>query len=184
MSSNKSPVHQLKVTLKGSSPPIWRRILVPGDISLAKLHRILQITMGWWNCHLHVFEIHGREYGQPDRNLELEFENEQRVKLGEIVSEKDRFVYQYDFGDDWRHQIVVEKIVPREEGKRYPACVAGARACPPEDCGGIWGYANFLATIKDPKHKEHESMLEWIGGSFDSEAFNLEQVNQQLRGLK
>lgn len=191
MSSKKklstAPIWQLKVTLKGSSPPIWRRILVSSDTSLAKLHRILQLAMGWWDCHLHQFEIHGRDYGVPDRELDYgqPTVNERGVRLVDVIDGvKERFVYQYDFGDDWSHQIVVEKVVPREENQRYPVCVAGARACPPEDCGGIWGYRDFLEAIKDPKHEEHESMLEWVGGHFDPEAFNLVWINQRLREVK
>lgn len=192
MSSKKklspAPVWQLKITLKHSTPPIWRRILVPGDTSLAKLHRILQIVMGWWDCHLHQFTIQGRDYGVPDRELQ-EFgnriQNEENAKLMDAVDGvKDRFVYEYDFGDDWLHQIVVEKIVPREEGQRYPVCVAGKRSCPPEDCGGIWGYEDLLKAISDPKHPEHESMTEWIGARFDPEAFNLDWINQQLTEVR
>src|SRR6266481_2124247 len=133
MSSRKktsdAPVWQLKITLKDSSPPIWRRILVSGDTSLAKLHHILQLAMGWYDCHLHLFEVHGREYGEPSRDLGLDFADERKVKVEQILKEKDRFVYEYDFGDDWLHHIVVEKIVPKEKDHHYPVCVAGARAC-------------------------------------------------------
>lgn len=189
MSSKKkpsdAPVWQLKITLKDSSPPIWRRILVAGDTSLAKLHRILQTVMGWTDSHLHQFMIDRRYYGVPDPEFGNETEDERRVKLVEVVhGEKDRFLYEYDFGDGWSHQILVEKIAPKEEGKYYPVCVAGKRSCPPEDCGGIWGYQNFLEAISDPKHPEHESMTEWIGARFDPEAFKLDWINQQLRGVK
>jgi hypothetical protein len=129
MSSKKpistAPVYQLKVTLKGSSPRIWRRILVGGDPSLAKLHRILQAAMGWSDSHLHLFKIHGGEYGTPDEQRELDFADERKVKLTDLLGPKDRFIYEYDFGDCWLHEILVEKIVPREEGTRYPLCVAG-----------------------------------------------------------
>ena len=181
------PIYQLKITLKDSRPPIWRRILVAGDVSLAKLHGILQIVMGWTDSHLHQFTIHGRDYGVPDRELDFGHRtlSERRVRLFEVVyGEKDRFLYEYDFGDSWTHQILVEKIIPKEEGKHYPVCVAGKRACPPEDCGGIWGYENFLEAIKDAGHPEHEDMIEWIGGGFDAEAFSLDEVNQRLRRLR
>lgn len=188
MSSKKevstAPVYQLKVTLKGSKPPIWRRIQVSGDDSLGKLHAILQIAMGWYGCHLHMFEIHGKEYGEPNRDLELDFNDERKTKLHQILKDKDAFVYQYDFGDDWMHQVVVEKIVPKEKGTQYPVCVAGGRACPPEDCGGIWGYKDFLEAIENPKHPEHENMIEWVGGRFDPEAFNLESINNVLKGSR
>jgi Plasmid pRiA4b ORF-3-like protein len=183
-----APVWQLKITLKHSSPPIWRRILVADDTPLAKLHRILQIVMGWGDSHLHQFTIRGRDYGVPFRDFGefgSKIENEKSVKLIDVVyGEKDRFVYEYDFGDSWTHQIVVEKKVTKEEGKHYPVCVAGNRACPPEDCGGIWGYENFLEAIRDPKHPEHKYLIEWIGGGFDPEALDLDQVNRQLRRLR
>jgi hypothetical protein len=188
MSSKKpistAPVYQLKVTLKGSSPRIWRRILVGGDASLAKLHRILQAAMGWSDSHLHLFKIHGEEYGTPDEDEELDIADDRRVKLADLLGPKDRFMYEYDFGDCWLHEILVEKIVPREEGTRYPLCVAGARACPPEDCGGIGGYFNFLEAIEDPDHEEHENLLEWIGGSFDPEEFDLDHINTALKRFK
>ena len=122
-------------------------------------------------------------------DLDLDFGQpmvyERGVRLVDVIKgAKDRFVYEYDFGDSWTHQIVVEKIVPSEGGQRYPVCIAGARACPPEDCGGIWGYHDFLEAIANPNHDEHESMTEWIGGSFDPEAFNLELINQRLREVK
>jgi Plasmid pRiA4b ORF-3-like protein len=183
-----APVCQLKITLKDSRPPVWRRVLVAGDTPLARLHRILQVTMGWEDCHLHQFTIHGRDYGVPNRDLGpfgRRIENEKNAKLMSIVyGEKDRFIYEYDFGDSWTHQIVVEKIAPREAGKPYPVCVAGARACPPEDCGGVWGYMNFLEAINDPKHPEHDNMIEWIGGGVDPEAFNMDGINQRLRKIK
>ena len=96
---------------------------------------------------------------------------------------KDRFVYEYDFGDSWEHQIVVEKVLVPEAGVRYPVCLAGKRACPPEDVGGIWGYAEFLEAMRDPEHTEHETMLAWIGGAFDAQAFDLEGINQRLRHI-
>ena len=181
------PIVQLKITLKDSRPPIWRRILVAGDVPLEKLQRILQIIMGWTDSHLHLFTIHGRDYGVPDRELDFGRQtlSERRVRLLEVVhGEKDRFLYEYDFGDNWTHQILVEKIIPKEAGKHYPVCVAGKRACPPEDCGGIWAYENFLEAIKDTRHPEHEDMLQWIGGGFNAEAFSLDEVNQQLRRLR
>lgn len=180
-----APVCQLKITLKDSRPPIWRRIQVAGDTSLAKLHRILQIVMGWTDSHLHQFTIHGCDYGVPDPDFEAfghSTINEKSTKLGQVIQgEKDHFIYEYDFGDSWTHRIVVEKITPAEEGKRYPVCLGGKRACPPEDCGGIWGYENFIEAVSDPDHEEHEDMLEWIGGGFDTEAFDLDDVNLALR---
>lgn len=179
-----SAVYQLKVTLKGSKPPIWRRFQVRGSTTLAKLHRILQIVMGWEDYHLHQFIVGGVYYGVPDPDWDLDVKSERWVKLEQVVSDvKDHFVYEYDFGDSWEHEIVVEKVVPPEPDVRYPICLTGKRACPPEDVGGIWGYPEFLEAIHNPEHPEHEAMLEWIGGAFDPEAFDLEAVNQALRRL-
>ena len=177
-----SPVFQLKITLRGSKPPIWRRMQVRGSTTLYKMHYILQDVMDWDDYHLHQFIVDGVYYGVPDQEWAPEIISERRVKLEQIVSvEKDRFVYEYDFGDSWEHVIVVEKVLPAEPGVRYPVCLTGRRACPPEDVGGIWGYYDFLEAIQDPKHPEHEDMLEWIGGSFDPEAFDVDRINQQLK---
>jgi hypothetical protein len=187
--SGKDSIYQLKVTLKGSSPPIWRRIQVPSNISLEKLHGILQVVMGWYDCHLHQFKAHGAYYGTRDRDLGIgwgvEVRSERAAKLSQIApTEKSRFTYEYDFGDSWEHDILVEKIMPPEEGVSYPICIKGKRACPPEDVGGIWGYDSFLEAMQDPKHPEHEDMLEWVGGSFDPEEFDLEGVNRALKSMR
>ena len=138
--------------------------------------------MGWAGGHLHQF-IDGEDYyGPPD--LE-DAENENRVRLNQIApAEKARFLYEYDFGDSWEHDILVEKILPAEVGVKYPVCLKGARACPPDDCGGVWGYADLLEALKDPAHPEHKEMLEWIGGELDPEAFDLEEVNKMLQELR
>jgi hypothetical protein len=177
-------VYQLTITLKGSQPPIWRRIQVTSDTTLARLHRILQRVMGWEDDHLYQFVVGGVEYSDPRVLEEMEGEDAQRVALATLVwGEKCKFLYRYDFGDSWDHELLVEKILPRDEGKRYPRCLAGKRACPPEDCGGIWGYAGFLAAIRDPKHPEHEEMREWVGGEFDPDIFDLDEVNRELQRL-
>lgn len=179
---NSISVYQIKVTLKGIKPPIWRRIEVTSDITLHKLHRILQVVMGWDDYHLHQFTIGWEHYGVPDPDYSPEFMDDKKTRLHQVVhTEKTKFLYEYDFGDSWEHEILVEKILPVEEGKCYPVCVKGKRACPPEDVGGIWGYAEFLDAIEDPEHTEHKKMLEWAGGSFDSEAFDLDAVNQALK---
>lgn len=180
-------IYRLKVTLKDLRPPIWRRIEVRNDISLAKLHRILQIVMGWYNCHLHMFTVRGTDFGDPedDETGELGVRSERRVKLSQIImGERDRFAYMYDFGDGWEHEILVEKILPPEPRVHYPRCLKGKRACPPEDVGGVYGYADFLEAIQDPKHPEHDEYLEWIGGGFDPEAFDPEVVNEGLREIR
>jgi hypothetical protein len=181
-------IYQLKITLKHSKPPIWRRVQVPSDINLEKLHWVIQEAMGWTNSHLHQFVHRGTYYGVPDPDDFMGFsetKNEKTTKLNHLVSRpKAKFMYEYDFGDSWEHDVVLEKILSPEPGVQYPVCITGKRACPPEDCGGIWGYDNFLEAIQNPKHPEHEEMLEWIGESFDPEAFDLEAVNRALRRIR
>lgn len=177
-------IHQLKITLKGSKPPIWRRIQVASDISLAKLHTIIQIGMGWTDSHLHQFIVGETYYGEPDPSWDAEVEDEETARLSQIApNPKGKLTYEYDFGDSWEHEILVEKVLPAKVGTRYPVCLAGKRACPPEDCGGVWGYAEFLKAIRDPKHPEHEDMVGWIGGHFDPEAFDLQAVNRELKRI-
>jgi len=177
-------VYRLKVTLKGSKPPIWRRLEVPGNITLAQLHLILQVAMGWTNSHLHSFRIGKAYYQEPDPSplfREAKEKNENKFKLKQVVThEKMKFIYEYDFGDSWEHEILVEKILPMTEENRHPVCLKGARACPPEDVGGIWGYYDFLEILDDPKHPEHEDMMEWAGGQFDPTEFDLAKINKQL----
>jgi hypothetical protein len=174
-------IHQLKVTLLGMRPPIWRRIQVPSDVTLARLHDILQMTMGWHDSHLHQFRVGETTYGDPGILENLDVRNERTARLNQVApGEKHKLYYEYDFGDGWEHEILVEKVLPPEPGVRYPLCLIGKRACPPEDCGGIWGYADLLEIIRDPEHDEHESMMEWLGGDFDPEAFDVEVINQRL----
>jgi len=176
-------VCQIKVTLKGTRPPIWRRFLVLSDMSLHQLHQVSQVVMGWENSHLYQFVIGERHYGEP--YPEVEMENSKATKLSQVVpGEATEFTYEYDFGDSWEHEVLIEKTLPAEPRKRYPLCIVGRRACPPEDCGGIWGYAELLEVIQDPEHEDHEEMLEWLGGSFDPEAFDLKEVNEVLEGLR
>lgn len=178
-------IYQMKVTLQNIRPPIWRRIQVPSDLTLRKFHRILQDAMGWYDSHLHQFTIRGVYYAE--RNPEWEgfgppVRSERTTRLEDVVSgPKMKFVYEYDFGDGWEHEILVEKVLPPEEGVRYPVCVTGAPACPPEDCGGPWGYAELLEAIRDRNHERHEELLEWVGARFDPEAFDLAGINRALR---
>ena len=186
MSNPSNPIYQIKVSLNHIRPPIWRRFLVAGDTTLSDLHDILQIVMGWENSHLHDFIIDEMIYHNSE-DLEFafnedEFPSESHTTLSAVIKrEKQRFTYRYDFGDSWEHTLVVEKILPPQQDFRYPICLKGARACPPEDVGGVWGYQYFLDAISDPDHPEHEDYLEWIGGEFDPEAFDLNSVNNLLR---
>ena len=175
---------QLKVTLLGSRPPIWRRVIVPADTRLDEMHWLIQIAMPWQNSHLHQFHDTDRitYYSDPGFDLE-DAEDESRVRLDQVLSgPKDRIVYEYDFGDSWEHLIQLEKILPPSgDGKRRAECTGGRRAAPPEDIGGVWGYAEFVEAIKDPKHERHEELVEWIGGEFDPEAFDADEVNRHLK---
>ncbi|MBX7220820.1 MAG: plasmid pRiA4b ORF-3 family protein [Blastocatellia bacterium] len=173
-------VFQLKITLRGSKPPIWRRVLVTENTTFAELHDIIQIAMGWTDSHLHAFEVDGEPIGIPDPEEGFEVLDSSKLKLRQFVGEKSKFSYLYDFGDSWDHIIVVEKVLPVEPGKQYPVCLTGKRACPPEDCGGIWGYGDLLEILANPRHPEHKSMKTWVGGKFDPEHFDLNEVNQVL----
>ncbi len=178
---SKTTIYQLKVTIRDIRPPIWRRVRVESSTTLSKLHLIIQAAMGWYNCHLHSFSIDGIEYGNPEPNYGLELRDENKAKLANLIKqEKAKFFYTYDFGDSWEHLILVEKILPKEPKVSYPKCIKAKQACPPENCGGAWGYMEFLEAIQNSTHPEHESYLEWVGGSFDSEFCDLEEVNQRL----
>lgn len=177
-------IYQIKVTLKDSKPPIWRRVLVSDSISLHRLHTILQIVMGWTNSHLHQFIINGEYYGEPEEEdgYSEELKNEKRYHLNQFVERKGfKFIYEYDFGDSWEHVVHVEAILPVEKGKQYPVCLEGKRACPLEDIGGVWGYDDFLKALAAPKHPEHDDIVEELGEDFDPEFFDMEDVNLGLR---
>lgn len=182
-------VFQLKITLNDIKPPIWRRVQTK-DCKLARLHDLIQISMGWYNSHLHLFEIGEDHYGDlgqwpKDYLDELETLDERKIKLSEIIGHGvKKFGYEYDMGDSWRHTIQIEKTVPAEIGVKYPRCVAGERACPPEDCGGPWGYVEFVEAIQNRKHQRHRELLDWIGGEFDPEKFDLDLVNEELEGVR
>ncbi len=185
-STLETTVYQLKITLKYISPPVWRRLLVLSDITLAQLHDIIQSAMGWEDYHLHLFETRdGQEFGLPDEEDGMFFGSrtidEMGVKLNQLlIAAKDRLIYRYDFGDDWEHDIRLEKILPPDTGQRYPVCTGGKRATPPEDIGGAPGYELFLEALADPEHEEHDSFVEWIGGEWDAASCDIEIVNAKL----
>ncbi len=175
-------VYQLKATIAGAKPPVWRRVVVAEETTLRRLHDILQAAFGWLDCHLHEFEIDGVRYGIDDGEGWGEPpKDERRARLRQVVSEGSVFRYVYDFGDNWQHKIVVEKVVPAEAAAKDPSCTGGRRACPPEDCGGVWGYKELLKALADPDHEDHESMLEWVGGEFDADAFDPADFSHRLR---
>jgi Plasmid pRiA4b ORF-3-like protein len=181
-----SLVHQFKITLLDIRPPIWRRIQVP-DGTLDALHAHIQSAMGWTNSHLHQFEIDRRRYGDPelldDGWGDDDFVDSTKIRLSALLEKKQksfRFFYEYDFGDGWRHEVVYEGAQPAEAGVRYPRCTEGARACPPEDVGGPWGYGDFVEAIGNPKHKRHRELREWFSGRFDPETFDPTAATKQM----
>jgi len=174
-------IYQFKIELEGITPAIWRRIQIPEGYSFWDLHVAIQDAMGWLDYHLHLFLIrrkHSRiatQIGIPD---DFVFEGGQETLPCWEISISDYFHdigltadYEYDFGDDWRHKILLEGILVREKGQKYPRCIDGAHACPPEDCGGVHGYYRLLEVLADPDDEEHESMLEWLGGEYDPQKF-------------
>jgi hypothetical protein len=180
-----SKIYQLKITLKGVKPPVWRRVEVPADMKLSDLNYLIINVMGWGGGHLTSFEFDYEEYVNDTafmfKELDMDGEPMSKTRLNQVlVAEKQKGLFTYDFGDDWRHEVLLEKILDAEKGVKYPRCTAGKRACPPDDCGGPWGYADFLEAINDPKHLEHEEMLDWVGGEFDAEWFDLEEINAGL----
>src|SRR2546425_8564180 len=174
--------YQMKITLKGIRPPIWRRVQVPGSIRLAGFHAVIQTVFGWTDTRLHEFLINGESYGRPDDFDEVVVD-EAKLTLAQVVGGSKRFRYTYDFGDDWEHEILVEKIIAGDSGSERPLCLGGKRHRPPEDCGGPWGYREFLEAIRHPHHSEHDAMLDWVGDGFDSEAFDVAEVNRALAAL-
>jgi hypothetical protein len=179
-------VWQLKITLYGAKPPIWRRVQVPAAMALSDLHHVIQTAMGWTNSHLHEFEIGGLMYAEPNPFFEEpdpDLLDASSVRLGEVLQVGETLTYTYDFGDDWRHSVLVEKEVEPDPNVVLPVCLGGRRACPPEDVGGVWGYAEFLLAWRDPDHPEHQELRDWAGPYFDPDAFDSEAVTSYLRQL-
>jgi len=175
---------KVRIALMEHTPTIWRRLLVPGEIKLSKLHLIFQEAMGWENYHLHAFEIDKKRYGEPNQEWENDDIDEETVVMADVVSERSRFFYEYDFGDSWRHEVVVESSEPATPVLKHAVCLDGQRACPPEDCGGVWGFSSMLEALADAGHEEHEEYVEWTGGSFDPEAFDLAAINATLQRIR
>lgn len=179
---------QFKITLRSISPPVWRRIQMR-DGTLADLHLNIQAAFGWWNYHLHRFVIQGKTYGVPspdDLDFGLEVIDESGVRLSELLPKsgrRTRWIYEYDFGDGWRHDVLFEGYPPLDEKQKYPLCLEGARACPPEDVGGPWGYADYLEAIANPRHEMHEELLKWQG-PFDPEAFDAHEATREMRSKR
>ena len=180
-------VFQLKVTLNDVEPAIWRRLLVPADITLGELHLVLNEVMGWTDSHLHSFALADRTFGDPqldDDDDGPDFERRAQGEAHQASSAKgSRFVYEYDFGDSWEHVVLVEKPLDADERLTYPLCIGGARACPPEDCGGVPGYERLVASLANSKDPEHDELVTWVGGHFDPEGFDVNRTNDALRAI-
>jgi len=184
--SSGNEIYQIKVTLLRTVPPVWRRLLVPSDITLSNLHDLLQLAMGWTDSHLHEFLFRGQCYGPtgPERGV-AEAIDERKVRLNQLlVRAGAKILYTYDFGDGWEHGIVLEKGLPVDPNMAYPAATGGAGACPPEDCGGIGGFYSLLESLQNPRHPQHEELLEWVGEDYDPKKFSIEAINQVLHGRK
>jgi hypothetical protein len=177
----------LKITLKGTQPPVWRRVEMPASYDLAKVHSVLNAAMGWLDYHLHEFDIEGRRYGIPDADLPPEGDftiPEERVILGDLSRVGVRhFTYGYDFGDGWMHSVTIESMAPAEPGVFYPRCTDGRRAAVPEDCGGVSGFAEFMEAMASTKHPEHAELKSWYGGDYDPAAFSAEEISRVLRAV-
>ena len=175
----------IKVSLREVRPSIWRRIELRADAKLFELHRIVQAAMGWTDSHLHQFVQNDVSYGVSDPDFGIVRVSERRTLVSKVLRKpKDRLRYEYDFGDGWEHELVLETLADAQPGVRYPRVLAGKRACPPEDVGGAGGYEHFLEVMRDPEHAEYEELMQWVGGPFDPEEFDLETANGALRGRK
>jgi hypothetical protein len=178
---------RLRISLMDYVPTIWRRLVVPGEIKLSKLHLIFQAAMGWEDYHLHQFQIGEQVYGVPDDEFDFEeFDDidEDTVVLSDLVTAPMRLSYQYDFGDNWQHEVVVEAMESVPLVLRFAICIDGQRACPPEDCGGTGGFAEFVEAVTDPTHEEHIDYVDWVGRPFDPEAFSVAAANAALQRVR
>lgn len=195
MAKDTSPVFQIKITLRDSQPVIWRRVPVSSKTKLSQLHDIIQAAMGWQNSHAHMFTVGTVRFTTPFQDedlIELTAIDARQVKLYHLVAPHRPYTgdfhfaieYEYDFGDGWSHELVFEDVFDADPNRKVPVCIAGERACPPEDIGGVYGYESFLEAIKNPDHPEHADQIEWIGHEFDPEKFDLDAVNTPLRALK
>lgn len=178
------PVLQVRMTLMDvDDPPVWRQVLIPAAYPLDRVHAVIQAAMGWQNCHMHAFRLGDVSYGLPDPDDVLGFLDERKSRLGDLAATADRIEYEYDFGDSWEHELVIEaRTVAQDEGI-YPACVAGEGACPPEDCGGSYGFEEFKELLAGPPSAEREEMLQWAGGDYDPARFNLTAANTAVAGI-
>lgn len=186
MAKAKEKILQLKIHLRGSKPPIWRRILVKDSTKLGNLHEIIQIAMGWTDTHLHSFSYQGQEYGIPDPEFDFGYEvkNENRYKISSLLKyPKDKITYTYDFGDNWEHIITLEEILDECKESFLPVCTTGKKASPPENCGGIHGYYDMLDDLKDGDNEDYEEIREWLGEDFNPDFFDINEINEALKAM-
>ncbi len=178
---------QLKITIQGTKPPVWRQIQVEKSITFSQLHTILLIVMGWDGGHLYEFLVDGIRISEPssdDEGWGGGIHDSSKIKLDSLISDsKTKIVYTYDFGDDWEHKIVLEGYHNKDETQYYPVCIDGKQCCPPEDCGGIYAFSELLKTLKNKNHPDYDDTLEWVGEDYDSEKFDIVKVNKNLRQL-
>ena len=175
---------QLKISLQGTKPLIWRRVLVENSISFFKLHYIIQCAMGWENSHLFEFNVGGLRIGEPhedDEGWGGQLMDSVTIILSSLIKiPKEQFTYTYDFGDDWVHLIKLEKFLPIDKNLNYSICIDGELNCPPEDCGGIWGFYDMLEKLKNKKHPEYKELIDWLGKNYDPNKFDIDEVNKSL----
>jgi len=177
-------IFQIKISLDNAKPSIYRTILVESDTTFIDFHHIIQISMGWDDYHMYQFETGDYTIAEPDELMEIESIDPASITINEVLKQSgDKIKYEYDFGDGWMHTIQLEKIIPYQLNKIYPTCIRGKRSCPPEDCGGIWGYENLKKVIKNKKHPEYKETIEWVGIDFDPDYFDIEYVNEVLDEL-
>lgn len=185
LANRPSATMQLHIELRGTKPKIWRRVLVPETISLAKLHLVIQAVFGWSGGHLHEFSVGEERYGTPDPDYVVPGSvRSESTRLASALGSSATMDYVYDFGDNWRHRIKVEKTLMPDPLLKLPLCVGGANATPPDDCGGVYGYYDFVAAVSDPDHPEHAEMSEWIGRPWDPADFSVDRVNSWLEDFK
>ena len=180
---------QIRIALQDIEPPIWRRVQVPTDFPLRRLHDVIQAVIGWLDSHLHQFEIGDKLYGQPeiagDDHFGPPLYSDRNTRLAQLLERGiDRFTYTYDFGDDWRHEIEIEGTLQAQPGVEYPILVAGERRGPPEDCGGPFGFVAFLDAMSDPGHPDHEDVMDWYGEPFEAEDMELDKVEAMLSRIR
>ena len=177
-------IYTLKVTLLDLEPTIWRTVEVSSAMTLSKLHMVIQAAMGWQNCHMHLFKLGKQLYGMPSDD-DLPVEDERQVTVAELLPKAGKtIIYTYDMGDDWHHEVKVEKVASSVAGTKYPRLINGARSCPPEDCGGVPGFMNFVEAMADPDHEQHDELSEWFGGKFDLERFDLKAAAKAVAKVK